>query len=79
MSSDKVDIGILEEKCSWLLHPRFFPSKIGGKPAWLDLESIPHPKELTCKQCEEPMIMISQVSLIITLRLFLSATSVLMS
>ncbi|XP_063379177.1 programmed cell death protein 2 [Cydia fagiglandana] len=61
MSANKVDIGTLEKKSSWLLHPRFFPSKIGGKPAWLDLENIPHPKDLTCKKCGDPLVMICQV------------------
>ena len=30
-----VDLGFSEEQDSWLLTNRFFPSKIGGKVAWL--------------------------------------------
>ncbi|XP_023941900.2 programmed cell death protein 2 [Bicyclus anynana] len=61
MSNKQVDIGFLEEKCSWLLHPRFFPSKVGGKPAWLDLKNLPEPGGLTCKTCKEPLIFLCQV------------------
>ncbi|CAG4937679.1 unnamed protein product [Colias eurytheme] len=61
MTEKVVDIGFLEEKEAWLLHPRFFPSKVGGKPAWLDLKNTPAPSELTCKQCNEVMIFLCQV------------------
>ncbi|KAM3962244.1 zinc finger protein RP-8 [Aphomia sociella] len=61
MSSATVDIGFLEEKSSGLLHPRFFPSKVGGKPAWLNLQNIPSPTELTCKICSDPMIFLCQI------------------
>lgn len=30
-----VDLGFAEEQESYLLTNRYFPSKIGGKPAWL--------------------------------------------
>lgn len=65
MSKKRVDIGFLEEKSNWLLHPRFFPSKIGGKPAWLDLKNLPNPVELTCKLCNEILIFLGQVCTII--------------
>lgn len=61
MASNKVDIGFLEAKESWLLHPKFFPSKVGGKPAWLDLKNLPTPDELTCQKCKDPMIFLCQV------------------
>ncbi|XP_059059548.1 programmed cell death protein 2 [Achroia grisella] len=61
MSSSKVDIGFLEDKNSWLLHPRFFPSKVGGKPAWLDLQNLPLPTKLTCKICNDPLIFLCQI------------------
>ena len=60
-SNNKVDIGFLEEKSSWLLHPKFFPSKVGGKPAWLNLKDLPSPNELICKKCNDPMVFLSQV------------------
>lgn len=57
----KVDIGVLEKKESLLLHPKFFPSKVGGKPAWLDLNYLCNPKELLCPKCEDPLIFLIQV------------------
>ncbi|XP_011563697.3 programmed cell death protein 2 [Plutella xylostella] len=61
MGDKKVDIGVLEERSSFLLHPRFFPSKVGGKPAWLDLKNLPSPSETTCSRCEDPLIFLCQV------------------
>lgn len=34
MSSNVVDLGFAEEQEKYLLKSRFFPSKIGGAPAW---------------------------------------------
>ncbi|XP_028162472.1 programmed cell death protein 2 isoform X1 [Ostrinia furnacalis] len=59
--NNKVDIGFLEEKNSWQLHPKFFPSKVGGKPAWLDLQNLPNPSQLTCKKCSDPLIFLCQI------------------
>lgn len=59
--SNKVDIGFLEEKSSWRFHPRFFPSKVGGKPAWLDLKHQPNPNDLSCKRCKDPLVFLCQV------------------
>lgn len=61
MNNKSVDIGFLEEKDNWLLHPKFFPSKVGGKPAWLDLKHIPAPSVLTCKVCSDPLVFLCQV------------------
>lgn len=65
MSTKCIDIGFLEEKSNWLLHPRFFPSKVGGKPAWLDLKNIPNPSQLTCKKCSDPLIFLCQVCILL--------------
>ncbi|XP_050342266.1 programmed cell death protein 2 [Nymphalis io] len=61
MSTKCIDIGFVEEKSNWLLHPKFFPSKVGGKPAWLDLKNIPNPTEISCKKCNEPLTFLCQV------------------
>ncbi|KAG5670171.1 hypothetical protein PVAND_000452 [Polypedilum vanderplanki] len=47
-----VDLGFAEEQESWLLTNRYFPSKIGGKIALLDL---------LCEYCNEPCIFLCQV------------------
>lgn len=61
MTETIIDIGVLEEKESWRLHPRFYPSKVGGKPAWLDLHNLPSPSNVACKLCKEPLIFLCQV------------------
>ncbi|XP_021926368.1 programmed cell death protein 2 [Zootermopsis nevadensis] len=37
-----IELGYLEECAAWKLESRFFPSKVGGKPAWLDLCHLPN-------------------------------------
>lgn len=59
--SEPIDIGFAEECESWRLESRFFPSKIGGKPAWLNLKNIPDSKQLACDYCSEPCIFLCQV------------------
>ncbi|XP_062542166.1 programmed cell death protein 2 isoform X1 [Armigeres subalbatus] len=56
-----VDLGFLEPCEEWLLANKFFRSKVGGKPAWLELKNIPIPKDLLCDGCEEPCIFLCQV------------------
>lgn len=55
-----VDLGFIDESAE-LLESRFFPSKIGGKPAWLDLKNIPSVKELTCLLCKLPLRFLCQL------------------
>ncbi|XP_058460057.1 programmed cell death protein 2 [Malaya genurostris] len=56
-----VDLGFLETCEEWLLTNKFFRSKVGGKPAWLDLKNIPQPKDLLCDECNEPTIFMCQI------------------
>lgn len=56
-----VDLGFVEECEPWLLTNKYFPSKVGGKPAFLDLQHVPKPSELQCTKCKEPMNFICQV------------------
>lgn len=39
----------------------FFPSKLGGKPAWLDPLNTPSPGELSCGHCMKPLTFLLQV------------------
>ncbi|XP_027846712.2 programmed cell death protein 2 [Aphis gossypii] len=39
----------------------FFPSKVGGKPAWLDFNNIPEASELTCLKCNIPLVFLCQL------------------
>ena len=43
---------------SWLLHSRFFPSKMGGYPAWLALNDLP---DTSCPRCTQKMTFLCQV------------------
>lgn len=42
------------------LNSKYFPSKIGGKPAWLSLKSIPS-DQLKCTSCQEPLLFLLQI------------------
>ncbi|XP_049835002.1 programmed cell death protein 2-like [Schistocerca gregaria] len=44
----------------WKLDSRFFPSKVGGYPAWLDF-NIPDAEDLKCRKCGNPCIFLCQV------------------
>lgn len=61
MIEGSVDLGFVETCEPWLLTNKFFPSKVGGQPAFLELQNIPKPAELQCKICKEPMILLCQV------------------
>lgn len=43
-----------------LLQRRYFPSKIGGSPAWLDPELLPS-GDLTCDSCAKPLTFLAQI------------------
>ncbi|KYQ91176.1 hypothetical protein DLAC_08087 [Tieghemostelium lacteum] len=64
MSSTKltIHIGFCEEPIdSKQLTSDYFPSKIGGKPAWLDLGHIPKRDDLRCKRCSKQMSFLLQL------------------
>lgn len=56
-----VELGFLEKVPLWKLHHRYFPSKIGGFPAWLDLQNLPLPQVLQCPSCGEPTSFLMQM------------------
>lgn len=57
-----VDLGFIEPteqaQFLWNIH---FPSKVGGRPAWLDLKSIPSPDELKCDHCQDQLTFLLQL------------------
>ncbi len=62
MTLPAVDLGFVEPVCdSRLLESRFFPSKVGGRPSWLDLRSLPSTQRLRCPRCDRPMSLLCQV------------------
>ena len=58
----QVELGFVENAEEFLLKSRFFPSKLGGRPAWLSLESLPTTEELSCSECSRPMSFLLQIS-----------------
>lgn len=60
-TENTTDLGFLEECEPWLLTNKYFPSKIGGQPSWLELLNIPTIKDLSCKVCSNPCIFLCQV------------------
>lgn len=56
-----IDLGFAEQRESAWLTNRYFPSKVGGKPAWLELEKLPSNKELLCEKCQQSKAFLCQV------------------
>lgn len=61
MSSAEIVLGFLEEVEPWRLLSPQFPSKVGGKPAWLSQKGLPSLSELECEICHLPMAFLLQV------------------
>ena len=58
------DLGFLEKidaPDSWQLDSRFFPSKLGGKPAWLNLRDLPASSLIMCQLCKLPRSFLCQL------------------
>ncbi|XP_061397399.1 programmed cell death protein 2 [Musca vetustissima] len=56
-----IDLGFAEEcESKWLTNANF-PSKIGGRPAWLDLDDLPTTDTLRCKKCGKPKSFLCQI------------------
>ena len=58
----EVELGFVEEAedPEQLTSPHF-PSKVGGKPAWLDNVRLPRPEDTECGACRKPMTFLLQV------------------
>ncbi|XP_075232886.1 zinc finger protein RP-8 [Lycorma delicatula] len=57
-----VELGFLETSPKWKLQSRFFPSKVGSKPAWLSLsDDIPCSKDLVCSTCNRTLVLLCQL------------------
>ena len=58
----KVELGFVEKaECPEELTSSYLPSKVGGKPAWLDPARLPTPEETTCSGCGLPCTFLLQV------------------
>jgi len=57
-----VDLGFAE-KCDKKIYlsSLFYPSKIGGRPAWLRWDSLPKPEDLQCGNCGKQLVLLCQI------------------
>ncbi|XP_053829508.1 programmed cell death protein 2 isoform X2 [Vidua macroura] len=46
---------------AWRLHSTYFPSKVGGRPAWLGESGLPGPAILRCGCCQQPCAFLLQL------------------
>ena len=60
-SKKGVELGFVEEAEPCYFKSHYFPSKVGGKPAWLALENLPNGDQLTCRTCKKPSVFLLQV------------------
>ena len=60
--AEPVELGFLEkaERPAELTSP-FLPSKVGGKPAWLDPANLPRPEDIACSVCGVPRTFLLQI------------------
>ena len=57
-----MDLGFVEKVDDpALLTSRHFPSKVGGRPAWLELSLLPAPEQLACRHCGKPTVFLLQL------------------
>lgn len=54
-----LELGFLQSSEPWKLTSFSFPSKIGGRPAWLALKHLP--QLLSCQECHNPLYFLLQV------------------
>lgn len=60
-TKEEVSLGFLEDAEPWQLQSAQFPSKVGGRPAWLSLRDLPGLPVLECEICRLPMVFLLQV------------------
>ncbi|XP_040410348.1 programmed cell death protein 2 [Cygnus olor] len=46
---------------AWRLRSAYFPSKVGGRPAWLGEDGLPGPGALRCARCQQPRAFLLQL------------------
>ncbi|XP_051684498.2 programmed cell death protein 2 isoform X3 [Oryctolagus cuniculus] len=61
VQSAPVELGFAEEAPAWRLRSEQFPSKVGGRPAWLGAAGLPGPGALACGLCGRPLAFLLQV------------------
>ena len=57
---DSLEFGFVEKPIRSLLS-HLFPSKVGGRPAWLSLDNLPTASQLKCGTCSQQLVFLLQV------------------
>ncbi|KAM3876963.1 programmed cell death protein 2 [Diretmus argenteus] len=60
-SATEVILGFMEDAEPWQLRSSQFPSKVGGRPAWLSQRDLPCLAGMECEICRLPMAFLLQV------------------
>ncbi|XP_072822371.1 programmed cell death protein 2 isoform X2 [Vicugna pacos] len=60
-SAGLAELGFVEAAPAWRLRSEQFPSKVGGRPAWLSAAGLPGPAELACALCGRPLAFLLQL------------------
>lgn len=61
-TEEDVDLGFVKFGTpSWKLVSKYFPSKVGGQPAWLSLNNLPDRASLMCSTCKTPLTFLLQI------------------
>ncbi|KAG8504732.1 Programmed cell death protein 2 [Galemys pyrenaicus] len=55
------ELGLAQAAPAWRLLREQFPSKVGGRPAWLGAAGLPGPAALSCEQCGRPLAFLLQL------------------
>jgi hypothetical protein len=53
----------------WKIMRQYFPSKVGGAPAWLDPLNLPNGEHMLCGICDKPLQFVLQVIISASLKL----------
>ena len=76
-SSFHVDLGFAEKCINKVnLSPYSYPSKLGGKPAWLRWEDLPSAEALACRNCTKQTVFLCQIYVPMELRLSLGNNNI---
>lgn len=58
---ENIDLGFAESCGKEWLTNAYFPSKLGGKPAWLHLADLPTTENLKCNKCNKQKSFLCQI------------------
>lgn len=62
MENSEVDLGFAERNVSMFdLTALHFPSKLGGRPAWLRWDQLPSQQTIQCESCRKQLIFLCQI------------------